>query len=54
MTTGYTDSNRVGDHIWWISDNGRFASHYPEWRQAYDVRAIAQELHDRNREHWTA
>jgi CDP-paratose 2-epimerase len=53
MTTGYTDSNRVGDHIWWISDNGRFASHYPEWRQAYDVRAIAQELHDRNREHWT-
>jgi CDP-paratose 2-epimerase len=53
MTTTYTDSNRIGDHIWWISDNGRFASHYPDWKQAYDVRAIAAELHERNREHWT-
>jgi CDP-paratose 2-epimerase len=47
------DENRVGDHIWWISDNARFASHYPEWKQAYDVRAIAGELFERNREHWT-
>jgi CDP-paratose 2-epimerase len=39
--------------MWWISDNGRFASHYPGWRQAYDVRAIAVELYERNREHWT-
>ncbi|HEU5372054.1 MAG TPA: NAD-dependent epimerase/dehydratase family protein [Gaiellaceae bacterium] len=53
MTTAYTDTNRIGDHIWWISDNGRFASHYPEWRQAYDVRAIAAELYERNRAHWT-
>ena len=25
----YVDENRVGDHIWWIGDNGRFAEHYP-------------------------
>ena len=25
----YRDENRVGDHIWWIGDNGRFESHYP-------------------------
>jgi CDP-paratose 2-epimerase len=49
----YRDTARVGDHIWWISDNGRFASHYPHWSQAYDVRAIAQELYERNTEHWT-
>lgn len=53
MTWTLSDDARVGDHIWWISDNGRFASHYPEWKQAYDVRAIAEELYERNREHWT-
>jgi CDP-paratose 2-epimerase len=53
MTYTLRDENRIGDHIWWISDNGRFASHYPEWKQAYDVRAIAEELFERNREHWT-
>jgi CDP-paratose 2-epimerase len=53
MSYEYTDTNRVGDHIWWIGDNGRFAEHYPEWRQEYDVRAIAEELYERNRGHWT-
>jgi CDP-paratose 2-epimerase len=53
MTWSYRDEARTGDHIWWISDNGRFASHYPEWRQAYDARAIAEELFERNRDHWT-
>jgi CDP-paratose 2-epimerase len=49
----YRDEARVGDHIWWISDNGRFEAHYPEWSQAYDARAIAEELVERNRGHWT-
>jgi len=52
MTWSYRDEARVGDHIWWISDNGRFESHYPAWAQAYDVRGIAEELFERNREHW--
>jgi CDP-paratose 2-epimerase len=52
MTTTYSDANRVGDHVWWISDNGRFAAHYPGWRQAYDVRAITEQLVERNRDHW--
>jgi CDP-paratose 2-epimerase len=54
MTWSYRDEARTGDHIWWISDNGRFRSHYPDWNQAYDVRAIAEELFERNREHWVA
>ncbi|HZQ80535.1 MAG TPA: NAD-dependent epimerase/dehydratase family protein [Gaiellaceae bacterium] len=52
MSWTYRDEARTGDHIWWISDNGRFASHYPSWEQAYDVRAIAAELYERNRDHW--
>lgn len=27
----YTDDNRSGDHIWWISDVSRFKNDYPEW-----------------------
>ncbi len=48
----YVDDNRVGDHIWWIGDNGRFAEHYPTWSLTYDVPAILTEMHDANRERW--
>ena len=24
-------SNRIGDHIWWISDNSKFKRDYPKW-----------------------
>jgi len=50
----YEEANRIGDHIWWIGDNGRFESHYPEWRLEYDVRRILQEIHDANVERWRA
>ena len=41
----YRDDNRVGDHIWWISDLSRFAGHYPQWRIRFDVPAILREIH---------
>jgi CDP-paratose 2-epimerase len=50
----YSDRNRVGDHIWWVGDNGRFRSHYPDWRQDYDVDRILKEIHEHNRGRWTA
>ena len=28
----YADENRVGDHLWWIGDLGKFCSHYPAWK----------------------
>jgi CDP-paratose 2-epimerase len=49
----YRDQSRVGDHIWWIADNGRFQSHYPDWRLEYDVRRILEEIHELNAERWT-
>lgn len=52
MDITYTDQNRSGDHIWWVSDNGRFASHYPDWRLRYDVPAILREIHALNAERW--
>lgn len=48
----YSETNRVGDHIWWISDLSRFKSHYPEWRLEYDVPAILREIYEANRERW--
>lgn len=49
----YSDLNRIGDHIWWISDNGKFASHYPEWSQEYDVQEILREIFEENRDRWS-
>ncbi|HRZ82546.1 MAG TPA: NAD-dependent epimerase/dehydratase family protein, partial [Candidatus Hydrogenedentes bacterium] len=45
MDTVYLDDNRIGDHIWWISDTRRFQSDYPGWRYQYDVRGILEEIH---------
>ena len=28
----YKEDNRIGDHIWWVSDVSKFQSHYPAWR----------------------
>ncbi|HEV3351782.1 MAG TPA: NAD-dependent epimerase/dehydratase family protein [Acidimicrobiales bacterium] len=49
----YVETNRIGDHIWWIGDNGRFESHYPGWKLEYDVPAILQEIYDVNRSRWS-
>jgi CDP-paratose 2-epimerase len=48
----YSDRNRIGDHIWWIGDNGRFERHYPGWRLEYDVSRILREMHEVNQGHW--
>jgi CDP-paratose 2-epimerase len=48
----YVEQNRVGDHIWWIGDNGRFEADYPEWGLRYDVPAILKEIHDENVDRW--
>jgi len=48
----YSETNRTGDHIWWISDVRKFQSHYPEWRLRYDVPAICREIYENNVERW--
>ena len=40
----YSETNRIGDHIWWISDVGRFKSHFPEWRYKYGIKEIISEI----------
>lgn len=45
MTVQYLDENRIGDHIWWISDVSKFQQHYPQWQYRYDIRALLEEIH---------
>ncbi|MCB0395445.1 MAG: NAD-dependent epimerase/dehydratase family protein [Flavobacteriales bacterium] len=46
LSYSYSEDNRVGDHIWWISDVGKFKSHYPDWNWKYDLEAILSEMHE--------
>lgn len=48
----YEPAARIGDHMWWISDNSRFASHYPQWTLDYDVPLILEEIYDFNADRW--
>ena len=36
--------NRVGDHIWYITDNKKFKKDYPNWKQKYDMKKILKEI----------
>ncbi|MFL6542466.1 MAG: NAD-dependent epimerase/dehydratase family protein [Chthoniobacterales bacterium] len=45
LSWSYEENNRIGDHIWWISDVRKFQSHYPKWKFRYDLRAILEEIH---------
>ena len=36
--------NRVGDHIWYISNMKKFKKDYPKWKQKYSTKKIISEL----------
>jgi CDP-paratose 2-epimerase len=41
----YTETNRIGDHIWWISDVSKFKNHYPDWGFKYNLDDIFNQLY---------
>ncbi len=52
MNWTYSETNRSGDHIWWISGLDKFKSHYPNWKLTRDVPSILREIHAANLERW--
>jgi len=40
----YSDKQRIGDHIWYISDVSKFKNHYPDWDYTYNADQILNEL----------
>lgn len=37
-------NNRIGDHIWYISDVSKFKLHYPNWNYKYNIEDIINEM----------
>lgn len=46
MNYSYSENNRVGDHIWWISNLSKFKSHYPDWNWKYDLDDIMSQIYE--------
>ncbi len=44
MEVTYAEQNRVGDHIWYVSDTRKFQAHYPAWQYTYDLPRIVREI----------
>lgn len=50
----YQETNRIGDHIWWVSDIRKFKAHYPNWDLTYNVQHILEEIYRSNSSRWVA
>ena len=48
----YSDANRRGDHIWWISDLSKFSAQYPGWQVTRGVEDICREIYAAGSERW--
>ena len=48
----YEEDNRMGDHIWYVSDVSKFQNHYPKWSLTKDVHTILSEIFQYNTERW--
>jgi CDP-paratose 2-epimerase len=40
----YSEQNRIGDHIWYISDTNKFKNHFPNWQQKFGIEAILHQI----------
>lgn len=45
MNVSYSETNRIGDHIWWISNLAKFKSHYPQWNLSFGITDILAQTH---------
>jgi len=46
MQIKYDENNRIGDHIWYVSDVRKFQAHFPEWKYRYTLDEMMQQIHD--------
>lgn len=46
MNYSYTENNRIGDHIWYISDVSKFKNRYTEWTYQYNLNDILHQIYD--------
>ncbi|HEX5150778.1 MAG TPA: NAD-dependent epimerase/dehydratase family protein [Parafilimonas sp.] len=46
MNYSYVENNRIGDHIWYISDLSKFKRHYPDWNWTQDLTSTLVQIYD--------
>jgi len=46
MQIKYDENNRIGDHIWYVSDVRKFQTHFPDWKYRYTLDEMMQQIHD--------
>ena len=44
MNYVYSGENRIGDHIWYISDTSKFQRDYPDWKQEFAMEDIISQI----------
>ena len=47
MNYSYSETNRIGDHIWYISDVSKFIAHYPNWYWSYNLETTLVEMYNK-------
>lgn len=52
LQVAYTEQNRIGDHLWWISDTSAFQADYPDFALSYDIEAMLADIHEKGRGRW--
>ena len=50
MNYSYSETNRIGDHIWYISNLNKFKEHYPDWNWKYDLKSTLIEMNEKMNE----
>jgi CDP-paratose 2-epimerase len=48
----YAEANRIGDHIWWISDVSKFRQHFPNWDYQHNLKDILLQIYENNTARW--
>ena len=46
MKYTYSENNRSGDHVWYISSLKKFQEHYPAWHKKYDLSQTLQQIYE--------
>ena len=47
-----SETARIGDHRWWITDLSEFQSDYPDWSLTTDIGGILTDIFEANFERW--
>ena len=47
-----TDTPRIGDHQWYVSDMSAFRADYPEWRLTFGIEDVLRDIFASNADRW--